>query len=225
MSKNISNFYPILFKQIKKSFYILSVSKQRLFTGIIEGIGKILKIETSTKNRSAVKMTVDLGNHTSGLKIGQSVAINGVCLTVTGISKSKCNFEMIEETTKKTDLGNLKVGGIVNIERSLKVGDRMEGHFVLGHVDGVGTIKKIEKKPKEVKIWFEIPKHLSRFVVQKGSIAIDGISLTVVDVKKNIASVCLIPHTIQVTNFQTRKIGDKINIETDILGKYLLKQE
>jgi riboflavin synthase len=196
-----------------------------LFTGIVEGIGKVRNIEKSTKNRSAVKIVVDLGNHAKGLKIGQSVALNGVCLTVTGISKSKCNFEMIEETTKKTDLGNLKIGGIVNIERSLKVGDRMEGHFVLGHVDGVGTIKKIEKKPKEVKVWFEIPKHLSRFVVQKGSIAIDGISLTVVDVKKNLASVCLIPHTVHVTNFQTRKTGDKINIETDILGKYLLKQE
>jgi riboflavin synthase len=196
-----------------------------LFTGIVEGIGKVLKIQKSTTNRSAVKMTVDLGKHSKGLKIGQSVAINGVCLTVTGISKSKCNFEMIDETTKRTDLGNLKVGGIVNIERSLKVGDRMEGHFVLGHVDGVGTIKKIEKRPKEIKVWFEIPKHLSRFVVEKGSIAIDGISLTVVDVKKNLASVCLIPHTVQVTNFQTRNVGDKINIETDILGKYLLNQE
>ncbi len=196
-----------------------------MFTGIVEGIGKVLKIQKSTTNRSAVKMTVDLGKHSKGLKIGQSVAINGVCLTVTGISKSKCNFEMIDETTKRTDLGNLKVGGIVNIERSLKVGDRMEGHFVLGHVDGVGTIKKIEKRPKEIKVWFEIPKHLSRFVVEKGSIAIDGISLTVVDVKKNLASVCLIPHTVQVTNFQTRNVGDKINIETDILGKYLLNQE
>jgi riboflavin synthase len=196
-----------------------------LFTGIVEGIGKILEIKQNTKNRSAIKMTVDLGKNSKGLRTGQSVALNGVCLTVTEINKSKCNFEMIEETTKKTDLGNLKVGGIVNIERSLKVGERLEGHFVLGHVDGVGVIKKIEKKPKEVQIWFEIPKNLARFVVQKGSIAIDGISLTVVDVKKNIASVCLIPHTIDVTNFSTRKVGDKINIETDILGKYLLKQE
>jgi riboflavin synthase len=194
-----------------------------LFTGIIEGIGKITKIEKITSNRSAVKMTVDLGKHAKGLRIGQSVALNGVCLTVTRISNSKCNFEMIEETTKKTDLGNLKEGGVINIERSLKVGDRMEGHFVLGHVDGVGIIKKIEKKPKEIKIWLEIPKNLAKFVVQKGSIAIDGISLTVVDVQKNLASVCLIPHTVDVTNFHTRKIGDKVNIETDILGKYILK--
>ncbi|MBA4436546.1 MAG: riboflavin synthase, partial [Nitrosopumilaceae archaeon] len=99
----------------------------------------------------------------------------------------------------------------------------LEGHFVLGHVDGVGIIKKILKKPKEVQVWFEVPKKLSKYVVKKGSIAVDGISLTVTDIKKNLASVSLIPHTIEVTNFQTKKVGDKVNIETDILGKYILK--
>jgi len=194
-----------------------------MFTGIVEGIGKVKKISKVTKNRSAIQMIVDLGKHGKGLKTGQSVALNGVCLTVTKLSKTECTFEMIEETTKKTDLGNLKLGGIVNIERSLKVGDRLEGHFVLGHVDGVGIIKKIQKKPKEVQIWFEVPKNLSKYVVKKGSIAIDGISLTVVEIKNNLASVCIIPHTIQVTNFKTKNIGDKVNIETDILGKYILK--
>ena len=194
-----------------------------MFTGIVEGIGKVEKISKNTKNRSAVQMTVDLGKYSRGLKIGQSVALNGVCLTVTKLVKSKCDFEMIDETLKKTDLGNLKVGGIVNIERSLKAGERLEGHFVLGHVDGAGIIKKIQRKPKEVQIWFEIPKKLSKYVVKKGSIAVDGISLTVVDVKKNLASICLIPHTIDITNFQTKRVGDKINIETDILGKYILK--
>jgi len=194
-----------------------------MFTGIVEGIGKVKKISKITKNRSAIQMIVDLGKHGKGLKIGQSVALNGVCLTATKLSKEGCIFEMIEETTKKTDLGNLKPGEIVNIERSLKAGDRLEGHFVLGHVDGVGIIKKIEKKPKEVQVWFEVPKKLSKYVVKKGSIAVDGISLTIVDVKNNLASVCLIPHTIDVTNFKTKKIGDKINIETDILGKYILK--
>ena len=193
-----------------------------MFTGIIEGTGKIEKIQKKTNNRSAVKITVNLGKYSKGLKIGQSVALNGVCLTVTNISKNKCNFEMIDETTKKTDLGNLSIGNIVNIERSLKVGDRMEGHFVLGHVDGVGIIKKIQKKPKEVQIWFEVSKNLSKYIVKKGSIAIDGISLTVVDAKKNLVSVCLIPHTINVTNFKLKKIGDKVNIDTDILGKYIL---
>ena len=194
-----------------------------MFTGIIEGVGKVEKITNNTTNRSAFKMTVDLGKHAKGLKVGQSVALNGVCLSATKISNNKCDFQMIDETIKKTDLGNLVKGAKVNIERSLKVGDRMEGHFVLGHVDGVAIIKKIEKKPKEIKVWFEIPKNLAKFVVKKGSIAIDGISLTVVDVTKNKASVCLIPHTMKVTNFQSKKIGDKINIETDILGKYILK--
>ena len=194
-----------------------------MFTGIVEGVGKVNKISKITKNRSAIEMTIDLGKQVKGLKIGQSVALNCVCLTATKISKSKCIFEMIEETTKKTDLGNLKVGGVVNIERSLKAGDRLEDHFVLGHVDGVGKIKKIVKKPKEVQVYFEVPKSLAKYVVKKGSIAIDGIILTVVDIKKTLASVSLIPHTIQITNFHTKKVGDKINIETDILGKYILK--
>ena len=194
-----------------------------MFTGIIVGTGKVIKLDQKTKNRSAIQMTVNLGKYAKGLKIGQSVAINGVCLSATKISNNNCIFEMIDETTKKTDLGNVKAGSTVNVERSLKVGDRLEGHFVLGHIDGVATITKIEKKPKEVKIWFKIPKKLTKYVVKKGSIALDGISLTLVDVKKDIASVCLIPHTINVTNFKSKKIGDKLNIETDVLGKYILK--
>ena len=194
-----------------------------MFTGIIVGTGKVIKLDQKTKNRSAIQMTVNLGKYAKGLKIGQSVAINGVCLSATKISNNNCIFEMIDETTKKTDLGNVKAGSTVNVERSLKVGDRLEGHFVLGHIDGVATITKIEKKPKEVKIWFKIPKKLTKYVVKKGSIALDGISLTLVDVKKEVASVCLIPHTINVTNFKSKKIGDKLNIETDVLGKYVLK--
>ena len=192
-----------------------------MFTGIIVGTGKVTKLDQKTKNRSAIQMTVNLGKYAKGLKIGQSVAINGVCLSATKISKNNCVFEMIDETTKKTDLGNVKAGSTVNVERSLKVGDRLEGHFVLGHIDGVATITKIEKKPKEVKFWFKVPKKLTKYVVKKGSIALDGISLTVVDAKKDVASVCLIPHTIKVTNFNSKKVGDKLNIETDILGKYI----
>jgi len=194
-----------------------------MFTGIIVGEGKIIKLNPKPKSRSAIQMTVDLGKYAKGLKIGQSVAINGVCLSATKISKNNCIFEMIDETTKKTDLGNVKAGSTVNVERSLKVGDRLEGHFVLGHIDGVATITKIEKKPKEVKFWFKIPKKLTKYVVKKGSIALDGISLTVVDTKKDVTSVCLIPHTIKVTNFKSKKVGDKLNIETDILGKYIKK--
>jgi len=194
-----------------------------MFTGIIVGEGKVTKLNPKPKSRSAIQMTVDLGKYAKGLKIGQSVAINGVCLSATKISRNKCIFEMIDETTKKTDLGNVKAGSTVNIERSLKVGDRLEGHFVLGHIDGVVTITKIEKKLKEVKFWFKIPKKLTKYVVKKGSIALDGISLTVVDAKKDITSVCLIPQTIKVTNFKSKKVGDRLNIETDILGKYIKK--
>ena len=101
------------------------------------------------------------------LKIGQSVALNGVCLTVTRLLKNKCSFEMIEETTKKTDLGNLKKGSIVNVEKSLKASDRLEGHFVLGHVDGIATITKIQKQPNQIQIWIELPKKLVKYVVKK----------------------------------------------------------
>ena len=193
-----------------------------MFTGIVEGIGVIREIADSTR-RSATRITVDLGSHSDGLQTGQSVALNGVCLTAVNLSGTECVFEMIEETVAKTDLGNLKVGGVVNIERSLKVGNRLEGHFVLGHVDGVGIIQEINEKPDEVSVSVVVPKDLSRYIVQKGSVAIDGISLTVVDVRDNVVSVSLIPHTVDVTNFRTRKLGDRVNIETDILGKYIMK--
>lgn len=191
-----------------------------MFTGIVEGLGTIRKFEKKTNTRSAAKMKINLGSLAKGLKTGHSVAINGVCLTVTKISKNEAEFEMIGETIRKTDLGKLESGDKVNIERSLKVGDRMEGHFVLGHVDGTGKIVKIEKMPKEIKFWIELPNELTKHVVKKGSIAIDGISLTLVDVIKNKISVCIIPHTIKITNLSSKKIGDKVNIETDILGKY-----
>ena len=194
-----------------------------MFTGIIEGLGTIKKFDKNTKTRSAAKMQVDLGKLAKGLKAGHSVAINGVCLTVTKISKNQAEFEMIGETIKKTDLGALELGDKVNIERSLKVGERMEGHFVLGHIDDIGKIIKIEKKPTEIKFWIELPKALAKYVVKKGSIAIDGISLTLVDVIKNKISVCIIPHTMKITNLGSKKIGDKVNIETDVLGKYTTK--
>ena len=191
-----------------------------MFTGIVEGIGIVKKLDKKTNNRSAAKIKVDLGNLSKGLKVGHSVALNGVCLTVTRISKEVAEFEMIGETIKKTDLGKLESGDKVNIERSLKVGDRMEGHFVLGHIDGTGKIINIEKLPKEIKLWIELPNFLTKYVVKKGSIAIDGISLTLVDVIKNKISVCVIPHTLKITNLDSKKIGEKVNIETDILGKY-----
>ncbi|MBI1829718.1 MAG: riboflavin synthase [Thaumarchaeota archaeon] len=196
-----------------------------MFTGIIEGQGIVKKFVNKTKNRSAAKMGIDLGNLAKGLQIGDSVAINGVCLTATHISEKQAEFEMIGETLKKTNLGMIKSGDKVNIERSLKVGERMEGHFVLGHIDGTGKIMKIEKLSKEIKFWIELPKDLARFVVKKGSITVDGISLTLVDVLKNKISICIIPHTMKITNLGSKKIGDKVNIETDILGKYAISKD
>ncbi len=192
-----------------------------VFTGIVEGTGKVKKMG-KTKTRSTIGISVDLGAHSKGLKTGQSVALNGVCLTVIKRIGNACNFEMIDETVKNTSLGMLKTGELLNIERSVKAGGRMEGHFVLGHVDGTGIIREIVKEPGQIRIWFEIPKSLAKFMVKKGSIAVDGISLTISDVKGTKASVCLIPHTVQITNFRHKKTGDKVNIETDILGKYVL---
>src|SRR5947209_883284 len=169
-------------------------------------------------------MKIDMGKLAKDLRVGDSVAINGVCLTASGITKGIIEFEMISETIKKTNLGHLKNGDKVNIERSLKIGDRLEGHFVLGHVDGVGTVVKIEKQSNQVKIWIETPDELSKHIIRKGSVTIDGISLTVVDVSKNKFSVSIIPHTIKTTNLRFKKIRDKVNIETDILGKYILSK-
>jgi len=196
-----------------------------MFTGIIEGLGNIIKFDKKTSNRSAAKMKIQLGKIARGLKIGDSVAINGVCLTTINISKDIAEFEMVGETIKKTNLGTLQSGNKVNIERSLKVGDRLEGHFVLGHVDGVGLISKIEKQSNQIKMWTEVPKELSKYIIKKGSVTVDGISLTVVDVLKDQFSVSIIPHTMKITNLSYKKIGDKVNIETDILGKYILSDD
>ena len=196
-----------------------------MFTGIIEGLGSIVMFDKKTSNRSAAKMKIKLDKIAKGLKVGDSVAINGVCLTAVNISKGITEFEMIGETIKKTNLGSLERGDRVNIERSLKVGERLEGHFVLGHVDGVGIISKIEKQTNQVQIWIKIPKELSKHVIKKGSVTVDGISLTIVDKLKDQFSVSIIPHTMQVTNLGYKKIGDKVNIETDILGKYILSED
>lgn len=194
-----------------------------MFTGIIQGTGRVTRISKGARDGSAARMTVDLGKHARGLKKGQSVALNGVCLTAVRITGTGCAFEMVSETLEKTGLGALQKGSIVNIERSLKAGGRLEGHFVLGHVDGVGTIRRIEERPGETKVWFMVPKALAKYMVKKGSVAIDGISLTVTDVRGTTVSVSLIPHTIKSTNFRAMAVGDKINIETDILGKYIIR--
>lgn len=196
-----------------------------MFTGIIEGLGRIEKFEKNTRTRSEARMKISLGKLARGLEIGDSVAINGVCLTAISIAGGKAEFEMVGETISRTNLGSLAKGDRVNIERSLRAGDRLEGHFVLGHVDGTGTVSKIEKQRNQVKIWISLPKDLSKYVAPKGSITVDGISLTVVDKERNRFSVSIIPHTMQVTNLGIKKAGDKVNIETDVLAKYVLSEK
>ena len=194
-----------------------------MFAGIIQGLGRVEKISTAKGNGRAAQMTVDLGRLAKGLKIGDSVSINGACLTVVRIKKGKASFEMVGETMRKTALGSLAIGDKVNIEHSLRVGDTIDGHFVLGHVDGVGTIIGQIKQKNQTKLWIRIDRKLTKYVVLKGSIAIDGISLTVVDVLKDRISVALIPHTLAVTTLGIKSNGDKVNVEIDLLGKYARK--
>lgn len=194
-----------------------------MFTGIVERTGKVVSVTPNTENRSSLRMEVDLGESSRHLSPGDSVAINGVCLTATAIQDSSCVFDMIHETIQMTNLGEVTVGSTVNVERSLKVGDRLEGHFVLGHIDGTGVISDIQKGKDEVGITIQLSPGLAEHIVKKGSIAINGISLTVTKITGDVLGISLIPHTISVTNFGCLKVGDRVNVETDILGKYALK--
>jgi riboflavin synthase len=197
-----------------------------LFTGIIQGLAEVKSIsKIRSNNKSAdTKLCINLGGKLKGdLKVGDSVSINGACLTATRISKT-VDFEIINETMNRTCLGLLKAGDKVNIERSLRLSDRLDGHFLLGHVDGIGIIKKIIKSPIQTKVWIRIQnKKLMPWIVPKGSIAIDGVSLTIIDIedKDKMISVALIPHTLATTTLTLKSIGEKVNIETDIIGKYL----
>jgi riboflavin synthase len=194
-----------------------------MFTGIVEGMAKVKSVSRSKKGAD-IAMRVKLGSKLAkGLRVGDSVCVSGACLTVARLSKKgEAEFEMVAETIRRTNLSAVKPGDMVNIERSLKVGDRLEGHFVLGHVDGTGVIKDIITLPSETKLWIRLDDTLLKSVVPKGSIAVDGVSLTLVDVKNDRVSVSLIPNTLSVTTLSHRSKGDRVNIETDILGKYIL---
>ena len=197
-----------------------------MFTGIIESLAEVKSMsKIRSSNRSAdTKLCINLVRRLkSNLKVGDSLSINGACLTATRISKT-VDFEIINETMNRTCLGLLKVGDRVNIERSVRLGGRLEGHLLLGHVDGTGIIKKIVKSPKETRFWIKIEdRQLMSYIVPKGPIAIDGVSLTIIDVKDKykMISVGLIPHTLAITTLGLKSIGEKVNVETDIIGKYI----
>ncbi len=187
-----------------------------MFTGIIEETGKIKAI---TQN----KITVEAKIVTEGTKIGDSIAVNGVCLTVTKLDRDGFNADISPETLKVTSLGNLKAGSYVNLERAVQIGERLGGHIVSGHVDGLGKGKFIKKDGSFYNITIELPQELAKYVAKKGSITIDGISLTVADINNNIVNIAVIPHTFENTNLKNLKVGDFVNIETDILAKYVEK--
>jgi riboflavin synthase len=192
-----------------------------MFTGIIEGTATVKSV-SKVRNGADTLLRIRLGKLGRGLKTGDSVSVSGACLTVSKLSKGDAEFQMVAETVRRTSLGSLKPSDKVNIERSLKVGERLEGHFVLGHVDGTGTVDDIVEKPTETTIWIQLDDKLAKSVVPKGSIAVDGVSLTLVDIDGEKVSISLIPHTLKMTTLGERSKGDMVNIETDILGKYVM---
>lgn len=190
-----------------------------MFTGIIETLGKITKIE---KEQDNLHITVN-SNITSELKIDQSVAHNGICLTVVAIENESYTVTAISETIKKTNIGNWHTGEEVNLERAMKLGDRLDGHIVQGHVDQTAICKNIENENGSWVFTFEYDKSLNNITIEKGSITINGTSLTVVNSKENEFSVAIIPYTYEHTNFKHFKIGTIVNLEFDVVGKYVKK--
>lgn len=184
-----------------------------MFTGIIENTEKVLKIQ---KNNLIISSKID------NPKIGESISINGVCLTIINITPpSYLTFQLSQETLKTTTFKYIKPGEIVNVERALQVNQRLSGHILTGHIDTIGKITDIKKLPTEYIFKYLIPKEYSKYIVKKGSIGIDGISLTIVDIFDNYFTVNILPYTYEKTNLKFKKIGQNVNIEFDILIKYI----
>jgi riboflavin synthase len=192
-----------------------------MFTGIVEGLAIVTSVQAEPPGRRLVLRAAGL---TPGVAVGDSVALNGCCLTVVAADGETLAFQAGPETLSRTNLGRLEVGSQVNVERSLKIGDRLGGHFVTGHVDGLGTVDARQDEGDWSTFWFRAGPALMRQMVSKGSIAVDGVSLTLVDVEPERFSVQLIPHTLAVTTLGSRRAGDRVNLETDLLAKYVEKK-
>lgn len=188
-----------------------------MFTGIIETLGIIQDIQ---KDQDNLHVTVS-SSLTNELKIDQSVAHNGVCLTVVAIEEDRYTVTAIQETILKTNLGSWKINDVVNLERAMKLGDRLDGHIVQGHVDQTGVCKSIEETQGSWRYTFEYDASLHNLTIEKGSITVNGVSLTVVDSKPNEFSVAIIPYTYEHTNFHSFTVGTRINLEFDVIGKYV----
>ncbi len=190
-----------------------------MFTGLIEELGVVKSLTRGTVNQLAITSERIATN----ARIGDSVAVNGVCLTVTSVSGNELTFDAVPETLSRSTLGSLRSGDRVNLESSLKAGSAIGGHFVQGHVDGVGVIENIRRMTNSAIIRILAPHNVMRYVVEKGSIAVDGISLTVASVDDSGFTVAVIPHTLEVTTLGFKRFGDKVNLEADIIGKYVEK--
>lgn len=203
-----------------------------MFAGIVERVCRVVSVRRSggdgdgpdARPQSAVRLEIELRDLLDGLPLGASVAINGVCLTLAEHRGSIGGFDVVPETWRLTNLRTLQSGHRVNAERALRVGDRIDGHFVQGHVDGLGKIDRIERGGGEYKVWVAAADELMPYIVRKGSIALDGISLTVAEVDGNRFSVALIPTTLERTILDGRQAGDLINIETDILARLVVSR-
>jgi riboflavin synthase len=192
-----------------------------MFTGIVEETGKVLAVEPSPKS---IRLEVAAGVAAQRVRLGDSIAVNGCCLTVAAIRRgrtARLAFDLLRETWERTNLSAVTPGSLVNLERSLAVGDRLGGHFVTGHVDGTGTITRWQRQGRDHVLEIAAPADVRRYVVFKGSITVDGISLTVAGVTRGGFRIWIIPHTWEVTALQERKVGDRVNLEADLLGKYV----
>ncbi len=189
-----------------------------MFTGIVETTGSIQAVDGE---RGGLKLTVEAPTMAADFEQGDSIAVNGVCLTVVDHGDEAFDVEIVPETVSRTTFGDLQVGHRVNLERPLRLSDRIDGHLVQGHVDGVGRIAAREERGNSQWYEVEIPVDLTPFVIEKGSIALDGISLTIAGLAGNLAAVSIIPHTASITTFGSRQIGDRVNIEVDMIGRYV----
>jgi riboflavin synthase len=197
-----------------------------MFTGLVESLATVVEIRPEPPGvRITIRVPQILGDNVSAeVRTGDSVALNGCCLTVVAVAGDRLDFQAGEETLRRTNLGQLKSGGAINVERSLCFGDRLGGHFVTGHIDGLGTLESRTDAGQWSTFWFRATVELLRQMASKGSIAIDGVSLTLVDVEDNRFSVMLIPHTLAVTTLGRLRPGDTVNLETDVLAKYVQRQ-
>jgi len=191
-----------------------------MFSGIVEEAGKVVSFQAG---EAAWRLVVAADRAGEGLAVGDSLAVNGCCLTVAEASPGRFSFDVLEETRRLTNFSRLRAGAAVNLERSLRFDGRVGGHFVTGHIDGVGRILELERRGQDIFLKIRAPEGGGRHLVHKGSIAVDGISLTLAEVEDDDFAVWIIPHTIEVTNLRESRVGDLVNLEYDMLGKFVEK--